>query len=113
MTYNIPDALAPYLEYIPEDMLAEIITEALEEKIFNKKEVTSSAAVTPNVDFNQLLEQIQGMLGSAAPKQLSNEVSKQVKKEDTTPIMITSPVSEDVDEDLVGLVEDFTANLFK
>lgn len=113
MTYNIPDALAPYLEYIPEDMLVDIITEALEEKIFRDDRTTSPAQITQQFDMNQLLEQLQGMLGSAAPQQLSKEVKEQVTKKEDSPIVITSASTEDVDEDLQDLVNGFAMDLFK
>lgn len=112
MTYNIPEALAPYLEHIPEDMLVDIITEALEERIFRKNTVQPSAPLQ-QVDMSQLLEQLQSMLGSSAQPQLSKEVKEQVKKQDKTPIVVRSVPTEEVDDDLMGLVEDFASGIFK
>lgn len=34
MIYKIPDELVPYLEYIPEEMLSDVITDALKAAIF-------------------------------------------------------------------------------
>lgn len=112
MIYKIPEALAPYLEHIPDEVLVEVITEALEERIFRK---SANNAPTPvqQFDMSQLLEQIQSVLGSSAPQQLSKEVKEQVKKSGTAPIIIASVATDDVDEDLVGLVDDFASGIFK
>ena len=112
MTYNIPEALAPYLEHIPEDMLVDIITEALEERIFRKKPEQVSTPLQ-QVDMSQLLEQIQSMLGSSAQPNISKEVKEQVKKQDRSPIVVQSVPTEEVDDDLMGLVEDFASGIFK
>jgi len=103
--YNIPDSLAPYLEYIPEDILVGIITDALTDKIFSKPGVKSGASLQ-QVDMNQIMEQIQSLINNPAP-------TKSVEKEEAIQPVVFSSDDEDIDDDLKSLVEDFASGLFK
>ena len=63
MIYKIPDELVPYLEYIPEEMLSDVITDALKAAIFAPSvPVQQSQPVTSAFDMSQLLEQIKVLL---------------------------------------------------
>lgn len=104
MEYVIPNDLAPYFEYVPEEMLSGIITDALRAKI-NKSAEEPVEKVPQMLDIQKLLEQLQ----------LSNQQvpvpAPAVHKEDS--IIITKTVTEDVPEDLKSVVEDFMGDLFK
>lgn len=108
MIYKIPDELVPYLEYIPEEMLSDVITDALKAAIFAPSvPVQQSQPVTSAFDMSQLLEQIKGLIG--------NDVQAPVvKTEEAKPsTVITTTVTDGVDADLQDIVGAFANSLFK
>ena len=111
MKYDIPDELAPYLEYIPDEMLSDIITEALRDAIFRNHAKTTDNTLQ-QVDMSELLEQIKSLAGSGAAKQMETSLKKP-KQEKTAPIVVTTPVAEDIDNDLKDIVMNFAGNLIK
>ena len=110
MIYKNPDELVPYLEYIPEEMLSDVITDALTAAIFAPSvPVQQSQPVTSAFDMSQLLEQIKGLIGNdvQAPTPV-------VKTEEAKPsTVITTTVTDGVDADLQDIVGAFANSLFK
>lgn len=112
MTYNIPESLLPYLEYIPEEMLVSIIDDALKEKIFNKPVETLRPVTNQTIDVPQLVEQIRGLLGDKVAPQVEKALKEEPTVTSIKPIMITDD-SDTVDEDLQALVDEFAGGMFK
>lgn len=110
MIYKIPDELVPYLEYIPEEMLSDVITDALKAAIFAPSvPVQQSQPVTSAFDMSQLLEQIKGLIGNDV-----QEPTPVVKTEEAKPsTVITTTVTDGVDADLQDIVGAFANSLFK
>lgn len=113
MTYNIPDELAPYLEYIPDEMLGDIITDALRAKIFSKPAAKPEAPT--QLDISQLLEQMQAMskVNPAISGKIETALAESIKAESKVVVAEVHPDLEDIPDDLKGLVEDFAAGAFK
>ena len=109
MIYKIPDELVPYLEYIPEEMLSDVITDALKAAIFAPSvPVQQSQPVTSAFDMSQLLEQIKGLIGNDV------QAPTPVKTEEAKPsTVITTTVTDGVDADLQDIVGAFANSLFK
>ena len=98
MIYKIPDELVPYLEYIPEEMLSDVITDALKAAIF-----------APSVPVQQSQPVTKGLIGNdvQAPTPV-------VKTEEAKPsTVITTTVTDGVDADLQDIVGAFANSLFK
>lgn len=112
MIYSIPDELAPYLEYIPDDMLTTIITDALRAAIFKptKAPVTESSQ---HFDVSQLLEQIRGMVDNQAVQQVKSALSAPSSPKSETVVAVTTNAAEDVDEDMRDIVASFAASVIK
>lgn len=104
MKYNIPDDLAPYLEYIPDEMLSDIITDALRAAIFKSPE---QPVVSQDQSIVQILEKLTQLSGDSG-KQFS-VITKELDK----PTIISTTSTEDVDDDLKDLVSDFVGDMFK
>lgn len=112
MTYTIPDELIPYLEYIPDDMLSDVITDALRAAIFADP-VKLDTTSTQHVDMSQLVELLRNSAGTESAKQVLQKLDNKNEKESVTTIVATSASAEDVDEDLLDIVGNFTQNLFR
>lgn len=110
MKYNIPDDLAPYLEYIPDEMLSDIITDALRAAIFKSPK---QPVVSQDQSIVQILEKLTQLSGDSG-KQFS-VITKELDKpkEKDKPIIISTTSTEDVDDDLKDLVSDFVGDMFK
>lgn len=116
MIYKIPDSLAPYLEYIPEDILEQIINDALRERIFQEPSVQVQEASVQSADMNQILEQIKSLLGKAPiPAKATEQIVESVKPETTVKPVIfeTDNPDEEIDDDMLDLIGDFASGLFK
>lgn len=113
MTYNIPDELAPYLEYIPDEMLGDIITDALRARIFSTSAAKPEAPM--QLDISQLLEQMQAMskVNPAISGKIETALAESIKAESKVVVAEVHPDLEDIPDDLKGLVEDFAAGAFK
>lgn len=114
MIYNIPDELAPYLEYIPDEMMGDVITDALRALIF--AEPVAQPEVPAQLDISQLLEQLKSLNQSSptVASKLESAISSASKS--TTSNIITAeikPDMEDIPDDLMDIVGDFASNAFK
>lgn len=101
MIYNIPDDILPYLEYVPEEMLSDVISDALRALIFKKPEVKQE------FDVNQIVEQLRGLSVEQKP-----EPKPQPQPQQETYVADVN-IDEEIPDDLMDTVGDFTANLFK
>lgn len=113
MTYNIPDDIAPYLEFIPESMLSDVITDALLAHIFAEPEDKQEVA-SAQLDMSQLLEQLKQM--TAGNQEVAKTLTKAVsnaKPEDKEVVLANVHVDGDVPDDLAAIVDDFAALAFK
>lgn len=110
MIYNIPAELAPYLEYIPDDMLADIITDALRSAIFSKAEVPSN---TPQqINMNQLLEQLKGIVGNTGTQEFKSVLNTPSQAPTSqAPVIIST--GDDMDDDMREKVTRAARSLFK
>lgn len=110
MMYNIPAELAPYLEYIPDDMLSDIITDALRSAIFGGVEKPVETA--QQIDMSQLLEQIKGIVGTAGTQEIKSVLSKpQPNVPVNVPIVVST--GDDMDDDMKEKVQRAARSLFK
>lgn len=110
MIYNIPEELHPYLEYIPEDMLPEIITEALRAYIFAELVVENKEQTS--FDLSQLLAMLQSQTKG------NNEVVEKISKAVTAPesqakVVCATVEDDDIPDELRDLVDDFALSAFK
>jgi len=112
MIYSIPEELAPYLEYIPDDMLTAIITDALRAAIFKPNEAPVNEN-SQHFDVSQLLEQIRGMVGNQAVHEVKSALSAPVSNKSETVVAVTTNASADVDEDMKDIVASFAASVIK
>lgn len=114
MLYNIPDDIAPYLEYIPDDMLEEIITEALRAAIFKRPE--SQVVEASDNSITQLLEQIKAVIGTGnmqAVTAVQTAIAEPPKKKEDRPIVIQTSDDEELPSDLKDLVSAFAGEMFR
>ena len=112
MTYTIPDELAPYLEYIPDDMLTSIITDALRAAVFKPIEAPVIES-NQHFDVSQLLEQIRGMVDNQAVQQVKSALSAPTTPKSETVVAVTTNAAADVDEDMRDIVASFAASVIK
>lgn len=113
MNYNIPEDLHPYLEYIPDDMLSDVITEALRAYIFAEPEVKKQEQ--PAFDMAQLVALLQAQDNgkkSDVVKQISEAVTSNDDQQSSV-ICASIGDDEDIPEDLRDLVDDFASMAFK
>lgn len=109
MIYKIPDELVPYLEYIPEEMLSDVITDALRAAIFAPL-VPVQQTQAPALDMSQLLEQIKGLIGSDVQTPV---IRQEPETKEAPKTIITTTITDGVDEDLQDIVNGFASSLFK
>ena len=114
MTYNIPEDLHPYLQYIPDDMLPDVITEALRSYIFAEPEVMKEEQ--PAFDINQLVALLQNQCGDEKKTEVVKKLSKAVTEPSDSKVgVICASIEsdEDIPDDLRDVVGDFAGMAFK
>ena len=113
MTYNVPPELEPYLEWLPEHVVNNILTKALRGVIFSS---CVKPQLTPQqLDMSELINQIQAMVGTSKTQEIAPVLSKKLEpaksKVSAPPVLID--IGGEVDPDIAGELEAFDDALFK
>lgn len=113
MTYDVPPELEPYLEWLPEHVVGNILTKALRGVIF--KSCEKEDVVPHQLDMSTLLMQIQAMVGVNKTQEIAPVLVKKLEPEKIKvkepPVVID--MGGEVDPDLMEELEAFDDSLFR
>ena len=113
--YDVPKHLESYLEYIPQDMISEFITKAIENAIENRNlEEQPAEPEKPPVDYSELLSKITEMFATAKiPENLAPAKQEDTFVPPTYSFEVVSSNDAEASPEDDSLINDFLSDICK